>query len=245
MFFKKKFDKKIKNKINKYVEENEDDIIDETIDQAIYKSKEIIDQNLSNLFKKFFIKISINLLPVLIGLVIYISSPNNITKTILLVGYGISIIIGIYEFINFSIKTWYFFKPMIEQIIGMIKFHMFSLFWLKIYIKQYLQNEFINFKLYDEIERESKQRINKKLNENKLYQFVKKFGYKYQHVDEDADNIAAHFIYETSVPSVIWEEIIKYIKYLLLTKWLFAIILIIGYIVIFRLFILPIIIVSI
>jgi len=245
MALKEIIDKTIKNKINRHVEKHEFEIIYETVDEAVYRSEKIIDQNLHKLFKEFFVKIFINLFPILVGLIAYILDPNDITKRILISGYIISIIIGTYEFIKFCIKTWYFFKPVIGRIKFVIKAVGFNLSQIKSTIKHYLQYRFIVNELYNEIKAQSKQKINEELNENKLYQFGKELGYEYQYIDKDAQGIADHIVYETEALDMIWEEIIRYIKYSLLTKWLFTSIIITSYIIIFRLFILPIIILSI
>ena len=237
---KEKIDEDVKNKIHEELEEKEEEILEETIDKAVYEGKQVIDEKLKYLFKEFFIKIFINLFPILVGLVIYLLNPTDFTKKVLIVGYSISILIGLYEFIKFSVKSWKFISPIVRNYFELKRLNIYSPDMFKRYIKGYLQQKLLFDKLYDEILNEGKERIKEKLNRNEKYKNLKTAGYEYKDVYNDAEDLAQHIVYETHVPDIIWEELVKYIKYSLLTKWLFASILVISYIIIFRMFVLPI-----
>ena len=242
-FFNAKVDQYVKNEIHERMEEEE--ILDEVIDRAVDEGIEIIDEKLRHLFRDFFIKIFINLSPVLIGLIIYLLYPTDIGKKILIISYSISIIIGLYEFVKYCVESWKFLLPLIQEFIFLKKTGNYSPILFKMRIKSYFQDKFLLDKLYFSVADEGNERIKEKLNKNKNYKKLQKVGYKYEDVDNDANDLAEHVVYETYALDVIWEELVKYIKYSLLTKWLFSSILIVSYIIIFRMFILPIIIRSI
>ncbi len=242
LMFKKEegIDQEIKNRINKEFKEKEEEIKEEAIEEAIYEGKEKINEKFKYLFKEFFIKIIINLSPIVAGLIIYLLNPTDFSKKILIVGYGISILIGLYEFIKFSIKSWKFLSPIVEYYFELKKLNMYSTILLKMRIQTYLEEKFLINDLYDGISDKAEEKIEKKLNKDKLYKNLKDLGYEYKNKSNDANEIAQYMIDETEVPSIVWEELVKYIKYSLFSKWLFASILVISYIVIFRMFLLPI-----
>ena len=233
---KEGIDKKIKDEIHTRFREKEEEVLEKVIDEAVYVGTQVIDKKLKHLFKDFFIKICINLFPVAITLIIYLINPTDFTKRILITGYIISVLISLYEFIKFSTKSWKFLYPIVKD----LNIYFYSPILYKMYIKSYLQNKFLINDLYYEILNKGKEQISKKLNTNKVYKFLKNCGYEYKNVHNNADEITQHIVYETPVPDIIWKELVKYIKYSLLTKWFFASILVISYIVIFRTFILPI-----